>query len=173
MPQKRNPVQTERTAAICKLVRGLVPVAQECGVIEHDRDMSTFMGEWFVIPQIMILSAGAIEKTNYILSGMTVNADRMAENLKLTKGGIVSEAVMFGIARHVGRITAHEIVMRAAHKCAETGTDLFDALMTDEVVRAHLTPEELQRLTEPSNYLGQAIPITDAVVQAHARSVDR
>lgn len=173
MPQKRNPVQTERTAAICKLIRGLVPVAQESAVIEHDRDMSTFMAEWFVIPQIMIMSAGAVEKTNYILSGMTVDAERMVENLALTKGGIVSEAAMFGIARHVGRMTAHDIVMRAAQRSAETGGTLFDALLADDTVREHLTREELRALLEPSNYLGQAIPITDSVVQSYARSVGR
>lgn len=166
MPQKRNPIFCERTAALCKLVRGLVPVAQEAMVVEHDRDMATYMAEWFVVPQIMIMAGGAVEKVRQILEGLHVDVDRMQANLEITGGGIVAEAVMFGLAEHVGRGRAHEITMAAAKEAAAADRPLLDVLRENEEVVRLVDDDRLRDLVDPAHYLGNAVETVEEVLAA-------
>ena len=170
MPQKRNPIFCERTAALCKLVRGLVPVVQESMVAEHDRDMATFMAEWFVIPQAMIMACGAVEKVRQILEGLQIDIDRISANLQLTGGGIVAEAVMFGLAEHVGRGRAHDITMSASRQASETRRDLLEVLCERDDVTKWLNEQQLRSLVDPRNYVGNAVETIGDVLSARSRA---
>src|SRR5690606_31717899 len=114
MPQKRNPINGERAIANCHMVRGLVPVMQGLMVVAHERDMSVTAAEWLLLPQSFILLDGALTLAGRILVDLQVDADRMTENLDATGGGIVAEAVMFGLAKHMGRGRAHELTIALA-----------------------------------------------------------
>lgn len=164
MPQKRNPVQCERAAALAKLVRGQVAVAQECMVVEHDRDMSTAMAEWFVVQQSTIMMGALLEKTRRILEGVEIFEDRVAANLDLTGGAIVTEAIMMGLARHLGRGRAHEISMDVAREATASGRTLLDVLKENVEVTTYLTGEELAELVEPRNYLGVSVETVDVIL---------
>ena len=48
-----------------------------------------------------------------IAEGLVVDAARMRRNLDLTGGLIVAEAVMMGLAPHLGRDEAHHVVKHA------------------------------------------------------------
>ncbi len=48
----------------------------------------------------------------------------MIENLDMSKGLIVGEAVMMGLAPHFGRNTAHDIVYEACTACFESHVHL-------------------------------------------------
>lgn len=165
MPQKRNPVQCERAAALAKLVRGLVPVAQECMVTEHDRDMSTAMAEWFVVQQGTIMTGALLEKNRHILEGLEIFEDRVAENLDLTGGAIVTEAVMMGLAEHVGRVEAHALAMEVARSAADTGRPMVEVLAEHPTVASLLDHAGLAELVEPRNYVGVSVETVDAVLR--------
>jgi 3-carboxy-cis,cis-muconate cycloisomerase len=166
MPQKHNPVNSARAAAACKLVRGLVPVMQGLMVIPHERDISATTAEWLLIPQSFILLDGALTLVNRVVSGLTVNTERMRTNLGITRGSIVSEAVMFGLARHLGRMEAHEISMAASRAAAASGRDLIDVLLEEPRVTSRLTEAELRDLVDPEKYLGFSTEITERVGDA-------
>lgn len=161
MPQKRNPVNTSRAAAMCKMVRGLVPVMQGCMVVAHERDISATTAEWLLIPQCMIMMDGALEHASRALVGLVVDPARMRQNLDITKGGIVAEAVMFALASHVGRLRAHEMTLQATRDMAVTGKSLLDVLLDNDDIIALVPPEQLADLVDPSNYVGAAGDIVD------------
>ena len=60
-----------------------------------------------------MLTHGALLHAGAIAEGMVVDAARMRRNLDLTGGLIVAEAVMMGLAPHLGRGEAHHVVKHA------------------------------------------------------------
>jgi 3-carboxy-cis,cis-muconate cycloisomerase len=172
MPQKINPINSERVAATCKLIRGLVPVMQGLMLVTHERDASAMTAEWLLIPQVMIMSHGALQHTRKILELLQVFPEAMRENLALTQGGIVAEAVMYALARTMGRAVAHDIMHERARTAAIQKRALFDVLMEDETIRANVSETELRALVDPVNHLGLASEIVGRVTAKTAAMLD-
>jgi 3-carboxy-cis,cis-muconate cycloisomerase len=49
------------------------------------------------------LSHACLEQTRYLLEGLEVDEAGMKKNLESTKGAVVSEAVMMGLGKTIGR----------------------------------------------------------------------
>ena len=64
----------------------------------------------------MCLTAGSLAQAKFTLEGLVVDESRMRRNLDLTQGLIVAEAVMMGLAPHLGRQNAHDIVYAACRE---------------------------------------------------------
>jgi 3-carboxy-cis,cis-muconate cycloisomerase len=103
-----------------------------------------------------------------MLDGLIVDEARMRRNLDMTHGLIVAEAVMMGLAPHLGRNEAHDVVYDACRVVAEKGGSLADALAKVPEVTRHLDRKTLQELTDPSNYLGAAREMVDRVLAKRA-----
>jgi 3-carboxy-cis,cis-muconate cycloisomerase len=164
MPQKHNPINSERAAATCRMVRGLVPVMQSLMVTAHERDMTCTTAEWLLLPQCMIMMGGALQLTRRIVGGLVVKPEHITRNLALTGGGIVAEAVMFGLAGALGRGTAHDIMLRLTRTAAEREVPLQQVLLADHEVRAVLSEEQIKALVDPNNHVGMAGEVVDAVL---------
>jgi 3-carboxy-cis,cis-muconate cycloisomerase len=169
MPQKRNPINGERAAATCKLVRGLVPVMQECMIVSHERDMANTAAEWLLVPQAFILIDGAMELARHILVDLQIDAERMTQNLELTRGGIVAEAVMMGLAEHMGKARAHDLSLELTKEATAKRVDLLDVLMNNPEVRAALSLEDMRNLVRPENYVGIADHVVDSILDEPCR----
>ena len=63
-----------------------------------------------MLPQICALSHACLKQTHYLLNGLEVDDAAMKRNLALSKGAVVSEAVMMGLGKTIGRQKAHDIV---------------------------------------------------------------
>jgi len=164
MPQKRNPINGERAVANCHLVRGLVPVMQGLMVVAHERDMSVTAAEWLLVPQAFILLDGGMSLARRILENLQVDPQRMTANLGLTRGGIVAEAVMYGLGWKVGRGEAHEVTMKTARQAHAEHKALIDVMLKTEEVTKILTRAEMEALVKPENYLGVAGAVVDRVL---------
>jgi 3-carboxy-cis,cis-muconate cycloisomerase len=163
MPQKRNPMTSEYLVASARLLRGAVSVLLEAAAHAGERDMGRWAAEWVAVPQALILAGGVVEKLAGILEGLVVDGARMRLNLELTRGAIVAEAAMMELARSVGHERAHVLVTAASRRAAAGGTSLAAALAEDGEVSAHLSPEDLERLTDPTGYLGLASAAAETV----------
>ena len=104
-----------------------------------------------------------------IAEGMTVDAERMRGNLDATQGLIMAEAVMMALAGRLGRQAAHEAVEHASAAAIERHISLAEALAADAAITAHVSREEIARITDPAGYLGDAPGVIDRVV-ARARA---
>jgi 3-carboxy-cis,cis-muconate cycloisomerase len=164
MPQKRNPISSVYITALTSVVRQQVAALLDAMVGDHERATGPWEIEWIVLPEIFCLSAGALAQTLFVLTGLQVDEKKMRANLDLTKGLIVSEAVMMGLAPYLGRQYAHDLVYDICRKVIATGRPLVDLLAENEEVSKHLDRAALTRLCDPANYLGEAGAMVDRVL---------
>jgi 3-carboxy-cis,cis-muconate cycloisomerase len=164
MPQKRNPISSVYITALTSVVRQQVAALLDATVGDHERATGPWEIEWIVLPEIFCLSAGALAQTLFVLTGLQVDEKKMRANLDLTKGLIVSEAVMMGLAPYLGRQYAHDLVYDICRKVIATGRPLVDLLAENEEVSKHLDRAALTRLCDPANYLGEAGAMVDRVL---------
>ena len=96
-----------------------------------------------------------LKHTADLVAGLEVHPGAMEKNSSITKGGLVSEAVMMALADKMGRQVAHDLVYDLCRRSAKEDVPLLGLLCADDkVVSAGLGKDELRRLCEPANYLG-------------------
>jgi 3-carboxy-cis,cis-muconate cycloisomerase len=156
MPQKRNPISCEVIIGCAKAVRHSSALMLDAMVQDMERATGPWQAEWVAIPEAFMYSAGAIEQARLMLQGLIVDEQRMLVNLQSTGGLIVAEALMMGLATHLGRNAAHELVYEACRTALETRQSLADVLITHPSVTAHMNAEQIYQLCNPANYLGSA-----------------
>jgi 3-carboxy-cis,cis-muconate cycloisomerase len=133
-------------------------------VQDFERATGPWHAEWIALPEAFILTAGSLHQAAFMLGGLTVDAARMRKNLAMTGGLIVAEAVMMGLAPHLGRQAAHDLVYDACRAAIERGRTLLDVLRAEPKVTAALDDARLAALCDPANYLGSAPQMVDRVL---------
>jgi 3-carboxy-cis,cis-muconate cycloisomerase len=164
MPQKRNPISSELMLASAKAVRQHAGLMLDAMVQDFERATGPWHAEWMAIPESFVLSAGALHQAKFALDGLIVDETKMAENLDVSRGLIVAEAVMMGLAPQLGRQEAHDVVYDACRLANEKGLTLADALSADPRVSSRIDRAAIERLTSPKNYLGLAPVMVDRVL---------
>jgi len=109
MPQKRNPIGSAYICGMAASVRGMASSMTEAIVADHERSTGPWQIEWIVLPQICALSHACLKQTQYLFEGLEVDEKGMQRNLELSKGMVVSEAVMMGLGKTIGRQFAHDV----------------------------------------------------------------
>jgi 3-carboxy-cis,cis-muconate cycloisomerase len=80
----------------------------------------------------------------------------------------MAEAVVLALGAKMGRMAAHELVEKASHDASASGRQLWETLAQEPGVQ--LSPAELDRLLDPSNYLGQTADFIDRVLATYDRT---
>ena len=156
MPQKRNPIASEYILAATRGVHALIPLMFGAMVQDHERGTGPWQTEPLVIPQCFVLTAGALAHACAIAEGMTVNVERMRQNLAATGGLIMAEAVAAALTPALGRAAAEEALTRACDRALAEGRTLSETLRDDPLLRPHLVDSVLERVMDPASYLGSA-----------------
>jgi len=169
MPQKRNPISCLYIHATAALVRQNAAALLEAAVADHERSTGPWQIEWIALPEIFLLASGCLAQSRELVAGLQVDEKQMRANLDLTRGMIVSEAVMMGLGSKLGRQRAHDLVYDICRKAVATGRPLLDLLAEDAEIARHATRSELAKLTDPANYLGLAGEMVDRVLAAETK----
>ena len=164
MPQKRNPISSVYITAQTAMVKQLVAALLEAQVEDHERSTGPWEIEWIALPEIFMLAAGALAQTRFLVEGLQVNEKKMRDNLDITKGLIMSEAVMMGLGDKMGRNTAHDVVYDICREVVKTGRPLIDLLEENEEIGKYADRKALEKLVDPANYLGVAGEMVDRVL---------
>jgi 3-carboxy-cis,cis-muconate cycloisomerase len=164
MPQKRNPISSVYITAQTAMVKQLVAALLEAMVEDHERSTGPWEIEWIALPEIFMLSAGGLSQTRFVVSGLQVNEKKMRENIDITKGLVMSEAVMMGLGAAMGRNIAHDVVYDICREVVKTGRPLIDLLAEDKEITKHADRKKLEELVDPANYLGVAGEMVDRVL---------
>ena len=165
MPQKRNPISSEVLVANAKAVRQHAGLMLDAMIQDFERATGPWHVEWMAVPESFILTAGSLAQAKFMLEGLVVDEARMRKNLDMTQGLIVAEAVMMGLAPHLGRQQAHDLVYEACREALRQGRSLLDVLQANAAISAVLPVERLAALCDPANYLGSAPAMVDAIVR--------
>ncbi|MRG70790.1 3-carboxy-cis,cis-muconate cycloisomerase [Alphaproteobacteria bacterium HT1-32] len=156
MPQKRNPISSEMMLAAAKIVRESHAAMLDAMVVDHERATGQWHVEWQALPTAFIVTSGGLNAAREALEGLEVRPDAMRKTLDASGGLIVAEAVMMGLAPHIGRQIAHDVVYDCCRAALTGDISFLDALKAEPQVRDHLDDTALARLVDPVNYLGEA-----------------
>ena len=81
MSHKRNPVLATEVIAAADRALVMVPIFLRSLMGEHQRPLATWHAEWSSLADLIALSGGAVARSREIAEGLTVDAERMADNL--------------------------------------------------------------------------------------------
>jgi 3-carboxy-cis,cis-muconate cycloisomerase len=168
MPQKRNPISCNYILACTSVVRQQVAALLEALVEDHERSTGPWEIEWIALPEVFLLTAGALHQARTLLAGLQVDEKRMRANLDMTGGLIASEAVMMGLAPQIGRQHAHDLVYDLCQKSAQTGRPLIEYLAETAEIARHADRATLEKWVDPANYLGLSAEMVDRVLARRA-----
>ena len=167
MPQKRNPVGASIALAAATRVPALVSTMLSAAVQEHERGLGNWPAEWETLPDIVLLTSGALDAMIEVVEGLDVDVARMRENLEATRGLIFAEAVQMALAPAIGRDTAHALVAGACRRAVAGGAHLRDILAQEPQVSHALGAGALDRLFDPSQYLGETHVFIERALARH------
>ncbi len=170
MPHKRNPMLCEAIVALARLAFNQARASFDGLIQEHERDWTVNHMEWAYLPELCVMTDGALAQTLRVVRGMRVYPERMRRNVDALGGLMLSEAVMFALGERIGRVSAHDVVYDAAMCAVESGRAFADLLAADERVSAHLSRAEIAALLEPTRYTGQCGAFVDLVVMQYPAS---
>ena len=164
MPQKRNPVSSELILACAKQVQSRAALVMDAMAADLERSTGPWHVEWAALPEAFVLASGALAQARFLVEGLRVDPGAMRANMDLTRGLIVSEAVMMGLAPALGRQAAHDLVYEACRIATDERRALLDVLLDMPEVTAKLGRDELAQLCEPGNYVGEAPEMVDRLL---------
>ncbi|MFO2463928.1 3-carboxy-cis,cis-muconate cycloisomerase [Pseudomonas sp. 15FMM2] len=169
MPHKRNPVGAAVLISTATRVPGLVATMFSAMPQEHERSLGLWHAEWETLPEICRLVSGALHQALLVSEGLEVDPQRMGNNLDLTQGLVLAEAVSIVLAQRLGRETAHHLLEQCCKRAVAEQRHLRAVLADEPQVTAELSAAELDRLLDPAHYLGQAQTWVSRAVAEHFR----
>jgi 3-carboxy-cis,cis-muconate cycloisomerase len=166
MPQKRNPVGCAAVLATATRIPALVSVLLAAMTQEHERGLGGWQAEWETLPEVFLLTSGALSQMRQVIAGLRVDAQRMQANLEATRGLIYAEAVSTALAAAIGHAAAHKLVQRACGHAKEKSRHLQDIVLDDAEITGHLSAAELKSLFDPWRHIRAAARLVDQALAA-------
>jgi adenylosuccinate lyase len=158
MPHKQNPETCERVCGLARIVRSLSTPSLEDMVTWHERDLTQSSAERFILPESNILLDYMLSLMCNIVANLRVDEQRMLQNLSLTQGRAMSEAVMMALTKKgVNRQEAHELLRKLTIQSALEKRGFKQVLLQDKFVSSKLSEKEIDAALDPKNYLGTAV----------------
>src|SRR5258708_4551940 len=128
MPHKRNPVAAATALAAATMAPNLAATMFAAQVQDHERSAGPWHAEWPTLPNLQLVTSGALAAIVDLAEGLEVDVSRMRANLDATHGLIMAEAVTFALAESIGKSDAHHLVEAAAKKAGAGKQHLRDVL---------------------------------------------
>jgi adenylosuccinate lyase len=136
MPHKRNPIKSEQISGLARVLRGNAQAALENVALWHERDISHSSVERVILPDSTILIDYLQHAASAVLSGMTVDLERMRANLEMTHGALFSQRVLLALVESgMSRDDAYRLVQALAQRAWDEGIALRELLAADERAR--------------------------------------
>jgi 3-carboxy-cis,cis-muconate cycloisomerase len=171
MPQKRNPVGCATVLAAATRLPALVSVLLSAMTQEHERGLGGWQVEWETLPEVLLLTSGALSQMRQVMVGLRVDSQRMRTNLDLTGGLIYAEAISTALARTIGQAAAHQLVERACRNALEQRRHLQEVVLGDAEITEHVSAAELRSLFDPQQHVRAAARLVDQALAAVRGSI--
>lgn len=173
MPQKRNPTASVLVLAAANRVPGLVAGFLSQMVQEHERAVGGSQAEWTTVASVIQSTGLATASIAEAADGLTVNPERMTENLQSAHGAVFAEKAALLLSHKMGRERAHELLEQATDTKQLRNRTLSEFLRQMPDVRAAVGPEALSRLEDPEDYIGMARDFSDRLCGPSKKSSRR
>ncbi|MGH9303748.1 MAG: adenylosuccinate lyase, partial [Acidimicrobiales bacterium] len=170
MPHKHNPVVAERLCGLARVLRGNLVAGFEDVALWHERDISHSSVERIILPDSSLLTYYCLRRAAWLVRGMSVDVDRMHENLVEGSHGLVfsQPALLALVGAGVSRDDAYRIVQRDAGIAEKERTPLRGILERDPDLEAALGGSEarsgvLDEVFDLDHALAKANRVLDAI----------
>lgn len=166
MSHKHNPETCETVCGLAKVLRGLIIPSLENVVTWHERDLTQSSAERFVIPEACILVDHMLFLMINILTDLRVDEERMRQNLTITGGRMMSEAVMTALVQKgMNRQETHELLRKLTIKSEVENRHFKEVLVKNKKIRKFLTKTEISDALNPQKYLGTAVEQVELMIK--------
>ena len=165
MPQKSNPITSELIVAAARTNAALLSAMHQAQIQEHERATHGWQVEWLALPQMILLTGGALKHALYLAENLQVDAAAMGGNIARAQDVILAESAVFALSRVMPRSKAEELVKKACAVAVAKDKPLIGVIknLTKDSVKKDAI--DWQGLAQPSNYLGETKTIIDEVLQ--------
>jgi 3-carboxy-cis,cis-muconate cycloisomerase len=164
MPQKSNPITSELIIAAARTNASLLSNMHHAQIQEHERATHGWQVEWLTLPQMILLTGGALKHALYLAKNLQVDPAAMRVNIARANDVILAEAAVFALADAMPRPKAEQLVKTACAVAAAENKPLIEVvkkLADDSVKKGEV---DWKALAEPRNYLGDAKKLINRVL---------
>lgn len=166
MPQKNNPIISEVIIAAARSNAAHLSAMHQSLIQEHERATGGWQIEWLVLPQMLVLTAVALEKALFLIENLAVNVDQMKRNVATSNGLMLAEALDLALAPHIGRTEAKKLVKAAAQTALQTNRHLVDVVREQSDLLL-----DWGNLRDEAHYLGVSQAIIERVLDAAKKAI--
>jgi 3-carboxy-cis,cis-muconate cycloisomerase len=170
MPQKSNPISSELIVAAARMNGSLLSAMHQALIQEHERATHGWQVEWLTLPQMMVLTGGALKHASYLAKNLQIDAMAMLSNIARANDVILAEAAVFALTKTMARRNAEELVRKACAVAVSQNKPLIEVVKTFAAHAVKKGEIDWQALAKSENYLGQTQKMIDAVLQ-RARNI--
>ena len=165
MPQKSNPITSELIVAAARTNAALLSAMHQAQIQEHERATHGWQVEWLTLPQMILLTSGALEHALYLSENLQVDGVAMLANIARANDVILAESAVFALASSMPRSKAEELVKKACAVAVSEDKPLIEVIekLANESVKKNTV--DWLRLADPANYLGETETIISQVLQ--------
>ncbi len=162
MAYKRNPMRSERIAALSRFVMSLEPNANQTHAVQYfERTLDDSANRRLSIPESFLATDAILILMGNIVAGLEVNVNRIRSRIDEQLPFMATEELLVqAVAKGGDRQAAHETIrkhsMDVVHAMRESSgkNDLFDRLARDKSL--DIPRAALKSAGEPVKYIGRA-----------------
>jgi adenylosuccinate lyase len=162
MAYKRNPMRSERIAALARFVLSLEPNANQTHAVQYfERTLDDSANRRLAIPESFLATDAILVLVRNIVSGLEVHPARIRRRVDdelpfMATEELIVRAVRAGGDRQVAHevIRTHSIAAARAVKDGAPRNDMLDRLAADPAFGVPLS--DLEMLADPSRFTGRA-----------------
>jgi 3-carboxy-cis,cis-muconate cycloisomerase len=165
MPQKSNPIISELILAAARSNAALLSAMHQAQVQEHERGTHGWQVEWLTLPQMVLLTGGALKHAFDLSRNLQVDVSAMRANIARANDVILAEAAVFALARAMPRQKSEELVKRACTMAVAEEKPLMSVV--EQLAQGEIGggAVDWQALARPESYLGETGKIIDRVLR--------
>lgn len=166
MPQKRNPIKSERIAGLARLLRGYAAAAMENQPLWHERDISHSSAERILLPDATSLLAFMVESLNSVIDGAEIRREQMQRNLDAGLGLHAASRLLTALVEAgAQREAAYRLVQGASTKARERSTQLRTIVDETPEIRDALSAAATSELFDERATIARAATLVDRLNQ--------
>jgi adenylosuccinate lyase len=163
MPFKRNPILCERIDSLARLLPAYADVAWQNAATNYlERTLDDSANRRTILPEALLCADEIVQLAKRVVSGMRVDANRIAENLRTYGPFAGTESVLMEAVRAGGdRQELHEVLRSAAMEswtaiAQGKGNPLGRLLAEQHELTSRIDPAEIRRMLDPGKHVGTA-----------------
>ena len=166
MPQKSNPITSELIVTAARVNASLLSATHQALIQEHERATHGWQMEWLTLPQMVILTSGALRNAVYLANNLRVDQRKMRDNIARANDVVLAEAAVFALARVMPRPKADELVKNACSIAVSEGKPLIEVVRTLAAGLVSDGTVDWPALAMPENYIGETEKMIDRVLKS-------